>query len=433
MSNRTQIFSMKCYSIISLLFCYSEKLSHSLEITSEVGGKAMMLLIYQEDEKPCVHEIKSYRNAIFVTEYFKQISIPSYHGVDLSFCMNYCIRTVSCDAIFVAKSQEYGYDYENSEFIYWYEFDWCAAYKMNINEVSVIDIRNVSSVPVMETWEAELVPKESEIILINFDVCCPNKCPYNTTCTPSKTGSYLCISGFAILDWPGPEASVYLPFENNFPDSVWGKFLLADGLAQKSLYLDGQTTVDFDFTHSSGCWKTISSCKSMGFSVSFWLKVITNMGFESHGKSASIISAIQERDYEGWNIFILHYNSRNVLKIQVNDPQNPGKEAQKQMDFNFALNEWNHYTAVYQYTLPNDDPNVLFQFYKNGQPNNGGYAHYQSNTLHSDTVNKLAFGRKKLNIVEGPYPNVVLDEVIIFNGSVDATLALALYKHYQPD
>ena len=265
-------------------------------------------------------------------------------------------------------------DSENSAFIHWYDFDWCAAYKMNINDVSVVDLRPGTSVPVMQTWEEELVPKESELILINFDVCCLNKCPYNATCTTSRNGSYLCISGFATLNWTGPKALVYLPFDNDIPETVLGNYMLVDGVVQKSLYLDGQTTVDFDFTHSNGCWKTISSCKSIGFSLSFWLMVITNTGFESHGKSASIISAIQDRDYEGWNIFILHYNSRNVLKYQVNDPQNHGKEAQKQIDTDFALDEWNHYTAVYQYTSDNHDPNVLFKFYKNGEPNDAGYS-----------------------------------------------------------
>ncbi len=109
-TTRIFLFPMKCYSIISFIFCYSENLSHSLEITNEIVGKTMTLLIYQDIDKPCVHEIKSYRNAIFSTEFFKQISIPLYHGIDSSYCMNYCIRTVSCDAIFVAKSEGYQKD-----------------------------------------------------------------------------------------------------------------------------------------------------------------------------------------------------------------------------------------------------------------------------------------------------------------------------------
>ncbi len=316
------------YSIL-FIFWYSKNLSYSLHITGGVVGGTMKLLIYQEDEEPCVHGIKVYRNAVFDTEHFTQIYTPTFPGMDSSFCMNYCIRTASCDAIFVAKSEENEYIEEYNMYEYWYKFDWCAAYKIDKNEVNVIDLTPKTSAPVIDTWEGGIVPKESELFLIDFNACCPNICHNNTKCTPSNDGSFQCISGFATFNWTGPEVHVYFPFEDTIPDKVVGNFMLADGRVQKSIYLDGQTTVDFNIEGKSDCWKEVSSCKNMGFSLSFWLQVISNSGFESQGNVVGIISAMQNGNREGWKINILRWNSDNVLKFHVNDIQNIDRAAKK--------------------------------------------------------------------------------------------------------
>ncbi len=418
------------YLILSIFWC-SKNLSYSIDITGGVVGETMKLLIYQEDEEPCVHGINVYRNAVFDTGHFTQIYTPTFPGMESSFCMNYCIRTASCDAIFVAKSKEYRYIQEYNMYEFWYQFDWCAVYKINKNEVDVIDLTPKTSVPMIETFEEKIVPKESELFLIDFNACCPNKCPNNTKCTPSNDGSFKCISGFAALNWTGPEALVYLPFEDTIPDKVVGNFMLADGRVQKSVYLDGQTTVDFNIEGNSGCWREVSSCKNMGFSLSFWLQVISNSGFESHGRIVGVISAIKQGDKEGFKITILHWNSDNVLKFHVNDFQNHGQAAMKNIETDWVIQQWNHYTLVYQYTTPNDDANVLFNFYKNGHPYNTGYGHYVSKSISKDTVNKLAFGRKYINSNKGSCAHIMLDDVVIFNGSVDASMAYALYHQYQ--
>ena len=425
------IFSLQCSFAISLALCCG-RISFSLEFTSDLTSKTIKLLIYQNKETPCIHNIEVYKNAIFNTDSFTQVYFLKFKEMEESYCTNYCIKTASCDAIFVAKSEEEKDEYKNKTYGYWYDFDWCEVYKINTREVHVIHLTPNTSVPVVNTWSNGMVPTESELILIDFDVCCPNKCPNGTTCTASQDGSFQCISGFATLNWTGPEAMVYLPFEDFVPDEVVGNFRLADGRDQRSLWLDGNTTIDINMDGNTGCWRQVSTCKTLGFSLAFWIKVISNNGFELHDEGVGVISAMRQLIKEGWLVNLYNWNQHYRLKFRVNDLQIPGKTTKKLIDGNVALHQWTHYMVVYKYTSPNDNPNVLFQFYINGLPHDGGNAFYQSKTISSDIVNKLVFGRKTLNHNTGPYSNIILDEVLIFNGSVDATLALTLYQHYRP-
>ncbi len=422
-------FALHCYFTILLTVFHKENPVFSLDITGKVARKIMNLLIYRKYDSPCVHGIKVYDNAIFTNKNFTEISIPHFPGIDGSYCTNYCIKTGLCNAIFVAKSGESQYNYDNNVYDY---FDWCKVYKVNTGEVNVTDLTSTISVPVVDTWNEGTVPEESELILLDIDPCCPNTCPNGTICANSEDGSFLCISGFATLQWTGPEAEVYLPFDSISPGVIVGNFKLADGLDQQSLWLDGETSIEVNIPGNSGCWRQVSTCQTQGFSLAFWIKVLSGLGFESHGNTVDVISALREEEMEGWNVRILRWNSNIILKFLVHDLQNPSKQAKKEIEQNFEFKQWNHYLAVYQYTFNNNDPNVLFQFYKNGKSVNGGYAHYDPTSLSSDVVNKLVFGRKYISSAVGPFCNKMLDEGLFYKGSVDACIASTLYQHYRP-
>ena len=380
----------------------------------------MKILIYQGDDEPCcVHMMKVYENAIF-QDNFTEVSIPEFTEMKGSYCINYCIQTKLCNAMFIAKSMEY----------------WCKAYRIHRNEANITALTSSMSAPVINTWNGGAIPNESELTLIDFDACCPNACSSGSVCKNNKDTSFTCIFGSfegLQIQWTGPKAVVYIPFDEGLtPDEVVGNFQLTDGVSEQALYLDGSTSIDINTPGGNmACWKHVSSCKTTGFSVAFWIQVISNTGFENHQDQVGVLTAMRATNKEGWEVNLLNYNHNLLLKMRVNNLLIPGKLALKEFDENFPLNEWIHYIAVYQYTEPNDDANVLFHMYKNGQSYNNRYGHYSSGTIESDIVQKLVFGRRYFSTESGPYSNVKLDEVLVFNGSLDASQVLNLYQNYQ--
>ncbi len=375
--------------------------------------------LYPDISEPCIHGIKEYNNAIFQGD-FTEVSIPTFPGMKGSYCINYCIRTRLCNAIFIAKSMEYNYYYyQNYVYYYydsyWFAFDWCKVYNIDVNMVNVTDLTLNSSAPVIATWVGGTIPDRSELSLIYF------RCPPGSMCKDINNISFLCLY-------------VNLEFENNLtPDSVVGNFQLTDGMIGKALLLDGATTIDVMTPGNKGCWEQVSSCNTMGFSVSFWIKVISNIGFVDHTDTVGVISAMRTWGKEGFEIKLMDWSSNKLLKMHVADTQIQGSDqhAWKEIDWNFPFNQWSHYTVVYQYTLPDTDANIFFNFYKNGQPRNNGHAHYTSGTINPDTVNKLVFGRRFFHTSSGPYANVMLDDVLVIDGHLDGTSASNLYQHYQ--
>ncbi len=292
-------------------------------------------------------------------------------------------------------------------------------YRIQKNEINVTDLTLNISAPVISTWpEGGVLPDQSELTFIQFDGCCPNKCSNDTICKNTVGGSFLCLN-------------VYLEFDYNMiPDAIIGNFQLSDGMTGQALWLDGATTIDLIIPGNSGCWRQLSTCETRGFTLAFWIKVISNSGFENHQDTVGVITAMRAWGKEGWGLKLMNSNSNHILKMHVADMQNPDQHAWKEIDKNVLYHEWNHYITVYQYALPNNDANVLFQFYKNGQPHNNGFGHFTSDAVNQDIVDKLAFGRRYFNTNSGPYANVMLDEVMIIDGDLDDSSAFNLYQSY---
>ncbi len=218
-SRKMENSSSKCFLTISLAlyFKYPSNVSHN--VAGETKGTNMKLLIHKGDDEPCVNSMKVYNNAIFLDS-FIEISIPIFPGMKESYCINYCIRTSLCNAIFIAKSKEYDYG-ENSNvfYSYWYKFDWCKVYTIQRKDINVTDLTLDVSAPVISTWpEGGALPDQSELTFIQFDGCCPNKCSNETICKNTVGGSFLCLN-------------VYLEFDDNMiPDAIVGNYQLSDGM-----------------------------------------------------------------------------------------------------------------------------------------------------------------------------------------------------------
>ncbi len=422
-------FVKKCYYSISLTVFCGGALSILVGVTGEMMGTDMKLIIYHQNDQNCIHDIKVYKNAVF-NDNFTEISIPKFPGMTDSYCTNYCIRTQLCNAVIVAQSTEY--EYQDREYVYLTEFDWCAAYKIQKKDINVTDLASSKQSAVVDTWDGGIIPNKSQLIIISIDACCPNQCPKECDCQKTEDGQFLCTSPLSNFEWYGPEAKVHLPFEK---DTCWtdivGNVQFADGMANKALLLDGQTTLEINMVNQGGCWKDVSSCKSIGFSVAFWVKVLSDAGFEDHEKIVGVISALRRWEKEGWGFHIINWESKYYIKFQVNDLRNAGRSAFKEIEVSLQFNQWLHYAASYRYKDQNEDPNVLFKIFKNGQRNSYGNAHYLDNVLSKDDVNKLAFGRWFFNQNTGPYANIMLDDLLIIDGTFNEAVASQLYQSYQ--
>ncbi len=377
----------------------------------------------QVDGSYCGHNVKLYQNAAFYDS-FTEVSIPRYQGMKETHCMYYCIRTGKCNAIIIANSV--GYDYIDGYHVFTYEFDWCAAYKIQGKHVNVTgffkDYQITDYPDVVSTWDNGIIPEDSQLIIIEFDACCPSQCPQGCQCQDTEDGNFLCTAGQIPSQWSEAGAKVYVPFEENtcFTDLI-GEFEFVDRMENKALLLGGEASVETNMVNHGGCWMNVSSCQSLGFGVAFWIKVLSNNGFQNHEESVGVISALSGWNKEGWNIMIINWNSGNFLKFHVSDWQNPGKTAFKELDQSISFNECLHYVAFYQYKANNDDANVLFESYKNGQIQFDGRGHYVNNSFSQDSVNKMAFGRRYLDYKVGPYAHIALDELIIMDGSFGNT------------
>ncbi len=424
-------FANKCYNSISLITLSSAFQLILVKVTGDITGTDMKLLIYEENDQICIHDIKTYKNAIF-NDAFMEISIPMFKGMKHTYCTNYCIRTGLCNAIIVAQSNEK--KYQDGENEYLAEFDWCTTYKIQKKDINVTDLTSLHPEPVVNIWNGGILPNKPELTVINFNACCPNQCPKECKCQNTEDGLFICTSPLSSFEWFGPEVKVHLPFEEAtcWTDIV-GNIQFAEGMANKALLLDGQTSLEINMVNNGGCWKNVGSCGEGGFSVAFWIKIISNYGFENHRTNVGIISAVEKWDKEGWAVLINNWEPNCNLKFEVYDWQIGDKIAYVNIEKALKFNQWSHYAASYHYRRPNDDPNVLFQIYKNGELYNNGYARYyvHGQVISEGNMNKLAFGRRYLNQNIGPHANVVLDDLLIIDGNFNNELASTLYQSYQ--
>ncbi len=162
--------------------------------------------------------------------------------------------------------------------------------------------------------------------------------------------------------------------------------------------------------------------------IAFWVKLIS--GADKHQDTAGLMTTMRDWNSEGWKIDLFNWSGDKLIKFLVMDYQAHGKRFQKTVDTVTSLfGQWLHYVLIYQFVDPNT-PSAQFQIYKNGQPNNGGYADSPSNTFTEYIVDKLSFGRQYITQNTQPYGNALFDEVAFFDVALSLELAEKLYQHY---
>ena len=113
-------------------------------------------------------------------------------------------------------------------------------------------------------------------------------------------------------------------------DAVVGSFQLAEGMTGNALWLDGNSTIDIFIPGTSGCWRQVSTCQAQGFSLAFWIKVISDSGFENHQDKVGVVTAMRAWGKEGWKVKLSKLNSNWFLRMHVADMQNPEQHAWKE-------------------------------------------------------------------------------------------------------
>ncbi len=175
---------------------------------------------------------------------------------------------------------------------------------------------------------------------------------------------------------------------------------------------------------NTGCWQQVSGCID-GFSLAFWIKVISGPGINRNAEG--VISAMRSKNKEGWGIIVLKWDEHFYLKMEVQDYRITGAMSSKEID-TVSFGEWVHYVVTYKYRDPGN-VNAQFRVFKNGESHD-----LMSSYLHgdftSDEVDKITFGRWFHEDSSYPLGDALLDELIIFDGNLDDNLAQQLYRNY---
>ena len=131
---------------------------------------------------------------------------------------------------------------------------------------------------------------------------------------------------------------------------------------------------------------------------------------------------------EGWSIIVLNWHGSYLLKFEVQDPRIPNKMVAKEIDV-VKFGEWVHYTISYQYRDQTDAKSQVKSFA------NGKETYFEADFLEGNftahEVSQLGLGRWFLDADQFPLGNVILDELVLFDGSADAALAEHIYQQYK--
>ena len=122
---------------------------------------------------------------------------------------------------------------------------------------------------------------------------------------------------------------------------------------------------------------------------------------------------------EGWHVILYKSSGQVSVKFQVNDLHAPSIRFQKKVEtVTSLLGQWLHYVLIYKYSHPTD-ASANFQIYKNGL-SAGGHATNPATAITGNMVHKLGFGCRKFQENPPKSGHAVLDDIMIFNGTVDA-------------
>ncbi len=179
---------------------------------------------------------------------------------------------------------------------------------------------------------------------------------------------------------------------------------------------------------SSGCWRFVPDCTD-GFSLALWIKFLDEPTLDDPCHAHGIISSFQSNKASGftltsWNC--IPAGSFKHIALGILDPYS-GKFLYKG-DILPSLNTWAHYVFTLDY-VPNGYHATMFNVYKNGVIVTSPLSHHWppfDQPASAETRDILVFGRGLVD-ADADRPKVVIDNVLIFNYSVNVAEVDLLY------
>ncbi len=146
----------------------------------------------------------------------------------------------------------------------------------------------------------------------------------------------------------------------------------------------------------------------------------------THTEAEGIITSLPDDNAEGFSIFVLKWNTDQILKFEVPD-QSTGDSYDREVQTNPPLNTWTHYTMAYRL---NDTSNPAYQItaYIDGQLVHG-YTGGDSNAANAVLADKIVVGRRLVNS-DADYADCSLSSVMFFDGVLSANIVSDLYGIY---
>ena len=170
---------------------------------------------------------------------------------------------------------------------------------------------------------------------------------------------------------------------------------------------------------TTGCWRYIPDCTE-GMTLALWLKVTTLPGVDNsdHG----IISTLHSNKGNGFFLCIFTYSGNLYVGYGIYDPFQGSYEI---FYYNpVSIESWGHY--VFDITYNSGSP--TFNFYMDGSTTTGTVDSYDAGFTPSDTPRDvLVFGNMYADNPDSHMPSVMIDEVLMFNYTLNSDEVAILY------
>ncbi len=172
-----------------------------------------------------------------------------------------------------------------------------------------------------------------------------------------------------------------------------------------------------------GCWRQPSTCVE-GFTITMWLKFHSFP--TSHAWGEGILTSLPDDAGEGFSIFVLKWNSDQILKFEV-PVTSEGVSYDREVQLNPPLSTWTHYTMAYRMN-DTSDPAYQITAYIDGQLVTG-YTGGDSAPVNYVQADRIVLGRRLVNS-DADYCDCSLSSVMIFDGVLSANTVTDLYGIY---
>ncbi len=191
------------------------------------------------------------------------------------------------------------------------------------------------------------------------------------------------------------------------------------------LLLDNSSAVTTE-NWSTGCWRFIPDCID-GLTVAIWIKFLAEPVYKVPCVACGIISSFQHNKASGFSLTSWNCSPGfKHISLAILDPYD-GKYLYTATPLP-TLNTWTHYVFTLDY-VTSGNPMSMFKMYQNGvivvSPLSNHYSVWDK-PASIEIRDTLIFGNGFVDY-DADHPNVVIDNVLMFNYSLNIAQVDKLY------